>query len=199
MTQRQFSLFQSHIDLAHSYWKSIVREGDMLIDATCGNGHDALVLARLNERGRLLLIDKQKAALESTQHRLASELDPHRLHTIEFKNTCHSKVTNFLSGDLVRLLVFNLGYLPGGDKSITTEANSTLHSIQAMLEHIAPGGAISVTCYPGHDAGAKEEEALLDFVSSLDKQEWSACHHRWLNRTRAPSLLLLQKNQLAEL
>lgn len=91
------------------------------------------------------------------------------------------------------LIVYNLGYLPGGDKTITTESSTTLESLQAAFPLIMPGGAISIACYPGHPSGKTEEENVMTFASSLDPQVWSCCHHRWLNRRNAPSLILIQR------
>jgi hypothetical protein len=89
--------------------------------------------------------------------------------------------------------VYNLGYLPGGDKQATTSSSTTLESLKAAAALIVAGGAISVTCYPGHPAGKVEEQAVLDYAASLPPAEWSCCHHRWTNRKEAPSLLLICK------
>ena len=56
-----------------------------------------------------------------------------------------------------KLIVYNLGYLPGSDKLLTTKTSSTLLSVEKALSLIAPNGAISITCYPGHEEGKKEE------------------------------------------
>lgn len=170
----------------------------MAIDATCGNGFDALFLAEhllsLNESGSLRVIDKQPQAIEATKQRLAQSLTQDRLERVFFYCQCHSKFPDEIAPNSVKLIVYNLGYLPGSDKSIKTQDITTLQSIQAALKLIIPGGMISITCYPGHHEGAIEEKMLLEFTSSLPSAEWSCCHHRWVNRQNAPSLLLLQKS-----
>lgn len=184
-----YPLFRSHLDLAHSYWKRLVQPGDLLIDATCGNGHDTLALARLNPK-QLYAFDIQSQALASAQKRLQEEP---ALPSIQFIQGCHSQFPPQIAPASVKLIVYNLGYLPGSDKATTTQSSTTLESVANALELIMPGGAISITCYPGHEEGAREESALLAFAEQLDKQLWSCCHHRWINRKQAPSLLLLQK------
>jgi hypothetical protein len=87
--------------------------------------------------------------------------------------------------------VYNLGYLPGGKKSITTQTDTTLESVKLSLELLADDGAISITCYPGHEEGAREEKELLAFAETLSSKEWNVCQHKWLNRPRSPSLLWL--------
>jgi hypothetical protein len=85
-----------------------------------------------------------------------------------------------------RLIVFNLGYLPGGNKAVTTQTESTLDTLQKCLSILAPDGAISITCYPGHEEGLREMEAILQFVQTLT--DWHVCHYQWVNRPRSPSL-----------
>jgi hypothetical protein len=196
-----FPLFQSHLDLAHRYWQEILRPGDCAIDATCGNGHDALHLCQLlleasleaEKKSTLYLLDKQPAAIQATRERLLHHFSADTLKSVHFLQQCHSAFPSEIGTETVRLLVYNLGYLPSGDKTCTTTFSTTIQSLKAALPLIAPGGLISVTCYPGHPAGEMEERAVLEFAASLKPQEWSCCVHRWLNRWQAPSLLLIQK------
>lgn len=191
-----FPLFQSHLDLAHHYWERLLEPGDCAIDATCGNGHDSLYVGGrclTKDAGALYLIDLQESALENTYMRLAAELDPALLERVTFLKQCHSTFPASIKPESVKLIVYNLGYLPGGDKGKTTQVNSTLESLKSALLLIVKGGAISITCYPGHEEGAVEEENALAFCANLDPKVWSCCHHRWINRHRAPSLLLIQR------
>lgn len=192
----QYPLFQSHLDLAHHYWQLLLSPGDIAIDATCGNGHDTLKLAQLilqPEAGKLYACDIQAPAIETTRHYLLSHLSPQQFNRTEFILGCHSQFPPSIQSGVVKLVVYNLGYLPGSIKEFTTLVATTLKSIEQAQELLMPGGAISITCYPGHPEGAAEEEALLAYVSQLSPMEWSCCHHRWLNRRQSPSLLLLQK------
>lgn len=192
-----FPLFQSHLDLAHHYWKSLVKPGDIVIDATCGNGNDILVLANLaltNENEGLVFgIDSQAEAIESTRQHLIASIDEKIINHIILLHQCHSTFPDSLSSESVSLIVYNLGYLPKGNKTLTTMTPTTLQSLQQALRLIKSGGAISLTCYPGHDEGKREEDAVKEFAASLDPRQWSCCYHSWLNRRNAPSLLLLQK------
>ncbi len=184
--------FFSHLDFAHQLWKQIVQPGDLLIDATCGNGHDTLFLSRLNPN-QLFALDIQREALEATRQRLEKELPRELLDKVQLVHGCHSRFPAEIEPASARLIVYNLGYLPGSDKTTTTNCASTLSSLQKALELLMPGGLISIACYPGHAEGALEEAELLTFASQLDKEIWSASQQRWLNRSQAPSLLLLQK------
>ncbi len=186
----QFPLFNTPIDLAHHFWKGLLAEGDVVIDATCGNGKDALAIAKLLQplNGALLCIDIQEKAIENTKALLAEEL-PSFLPFVSFYHGSHERLPELAA----KLIVFNLGYLPSGDKSLTTNAESTLQSISHALELVSFGGVISITCYPGHAAGKKEEEALLECLSKLDPFMWSFTSFFWKNRNASPSLFLVQK------
>lgn len=192
-----FPLFQSHLDIAHQYWKKLLVPGDIVIDATCGNGHDTLFLATLaltEDRGSLYAIDIQKEALEKVKTRLQGHIPPSYFSRIHFIPGCHSTFpTNILPAS-VKLIVYNLGYLPGGNKALTTQSGTTLESIQNAMRLLAPQGVISIMCYPGHTEGKIEESKILEALAFLDRWEWNCCHHRWINKENAPSLLLIQKS-----
>lgn len=193
--RKQYSLFQSHLDLAHSYWERIVVPGDVVVDATCGNGHDTFRLCQLALTGQVYALDIQPKAIEKARAYLSEQLSKEQLQHLQLHVKCHSTFPSEIEAHSVKLIVYNLGYLPGGDKAITTQLSTTLQSLKAAMNLIKAGGAISITCYPGHLEGEKEENALLDLFQTLSPQEWSVCHHRWLNRQKAPSLLFLQKAQ----
>ncbi len=163
-----------------------------MIDATCGNGYDSLFLAQLKP-AKLYLIDLQEKALEQTRLKLEDSSLLAKATDKIFIQNCHASFPPFILPSSIKLIVYNLGYLPGGDKTITTLVSTTLASLKQALVLLIKGGLISVTCYPGHLEGALEEQLLLPFVQQLDPNQWECCHHRWINRLKAPSLLILKK------
>ncbi|HSX12479.1 MAG TPA: class I SAM-dependent methyltransferase [Rhabdochlamydiaceae bacterium] len=184
----QFSVFNSHLDLAHQYWQKILQRGDWAIDATCGNGKDSLKLAHLvTDSGGVISLDIQTEALEKAR------LFTSQQKNIHFFLISHHTFPSLAYTKPIRLIVYNLGYLPGGDKTLTTQAETTLESLKTALSLLMAGGMISITCYPGHDEGAREENILLSFINQLDPSIWNICHHRALNRLKSPSLLIFQK------
>lgn len=191
MTRPTFSLFQSHLDLAHSYWKAHLKPLCHVIDATCGNGHDSLFLANHLNGGSLYCIDIQKTAIDSTKSLLEKNLPTSQLDSIYFFNQSHETFPSEIP--CCDLIIYNLGYLPGGDKNQTTDTSSTIKSFKNALQLLKPQGLISITCYPGHAEGALEQEALLNTVRLLSPQDYLVCHHIFENRKAAPSLLLVFK------
>ena len=152
--------------LAHSIVRRAVRAGDTVIDATAGNGHDTVFLAACTgPTGRVLAIDIQAEAIQSTRTRLVTEA----VSNVTLHQGDHSKVLNGLqeSSEVVGAIMFNLGYLPGGDKQRTTAAATTTEAIAAGVSLLKPGGVMTVVAYRGHAGGQEEARAV---------EEWSQRH-----------------------
>lgn len=173
--------FSPHLLLAKNYWKEHLRPSDLAIDATCGNGHDILFLSDLCH---VIGLDIQQAALQNTEALLERHQKKALLHRLS-----HTQIDTLPLPHSPRLIVYNLGYLPHGDKAITTMTETTIESLMKSLTVLAPDGALSITCYPGHEEGAREEKAVLAFVEMLPPTQWTVCLHKWLNRPRSPSLI----------
>lgn len=183
-------------EVAHSVWRHIVQNGDILVDATCGNGYDTLAMVKMvadkSSTGRVYAMDIQKAALESTSSLLDESLDSDEKGLVELFAICHSRMEQVVpKGIPVRLVAFNLGYLPGGDKATITKSETTLQALEAAKRMLAPGGLISLVVYVGHPGGREEYEAVQAFASGLPVENWICCKLQMLNRSSAPILVLL--------
>ncbi len=196
----RFPLFQSHLDLAHVYWSTLLKPGDSAIDATCGNGHDTLRVAECileNSDGRIWAIDLQEEALAATRKLLESRFSKEQLKSVSYLKGNHQAYPETIEPGTIALIVYNLGYLPGGDKGVTTLSSTTVESLKKALILLKHGGVISITCYPGHPEGKREEGEIMAWCRKLDPKQWSCCQHKWLNRREAPSLLLIQKGMIS--
>jgi hypothetical protein len=175
-----------HIATVHALWKEHFKKGMAAIDATAGNGHDTLFLASLAKEhgGSVHALDIQKEALLATQKRL----EAHNLQNfVTLHLGCHSSLPVKAS-----LIVYNLGYLPSGNKSLTTKVDTTISSLKSAIYNLESSGLITITCYPGHPEGAGEEAALLEDLKSLNSKEFCVCHHRWINKPMHPSVLIIR-------
>lgn len=187
-------IFHSHLDLAPYYWQKVLQEGDWAIDATCGNGKDSVKLAKLlTQTGGLISLDIQEKALENANQLFLSQLTTEERSRIHLFCSSHETVPEMAESKPIRLIVYNLGYLPGGDKQLTTLTETTLISIKKSLTTISTKGLLSITCYPGHPEGAKEQKELIHFATTLKSDVWNIIHHIWPNRPKSPSLLIIQK------
>ncbi len=170
---------------AHEWLTRIIQPGDTVIDATAGNGHDTVFLARLTgETGVVHAFDIQAEALTSTAERIRKEGLEH--HRIILHHTGHEHIAQLIKTP-VRAAVFNLGFLPGGDKELITKTESTLAALEQAAALIMPNGLISVMCYPGHEGGNHEAAAVEAFLSRLPHHSWRVGKYQLLNTsTPAP-------------
>ncbi len=173
----------SHINIAHSIWKQVICPGDTAVDATAGNGLDSYALAAMG--AKVIAFEIQNEALLHTKERLQDFSD------VTLYEMCHSRMGEVISPKSVKLIAFNLGYLPGGDKTCTTLLTNTVAAIKASLDLVVQGGLISITCYPGHAEGAVEEAAILAFCQKLNPKEWCISSYKIINRDKCPHLISL--------
>lgn len=183
-------------EVAHSVWKHVVQKGDTVVDATCGNGYDTLAMVNMvsdkSHSGRVYAMDIQETALKNTMSLLDGVRDPDEKEMIKLFATCHSKMEEVVPrGVTVRLVAFNLGYLPGGDKTVITKSETTLLGMEAATRIVAAGGVISVMVYVGHPGGMEEYEMVEGFASGLAVDKWICCKLQMLNRPLAPILFFL--------
>ena len=147
--------------LAHELLATTLQPGDLAVDATAGNGHDTLYLAqRVSPGGRVYAFDVQHRALDATAGKLyAAGLRDN----VNLCRTGHQDMLQRIPAawhGRVAAITFNLGYLPGGDKQITTAATSTLAALEQSLQLLQNGGVLSVLAYRGHPGGAQEADAV---------------------------------------
>lgn len=192
-------LYSPHLKLAKNYWKNFLKKGDIAIDATLGNGNDSLFLAKLlliRDKGRLYCFDIQKEALVKSKNYLNKNLKKENFKNITFFLDSHEDFKKMIDTK-VNLIVYNLGYLPRSDKTITTKVKSTLLSLKSAFKILDDKGAVSIMCYPGHPEGQKEEIALLDYLKKIDNKKFSISYHKWLNKEKAPSFIWIEKKQIS--
>ena len=170
---------------------AVVKPGDVVVDCTAGNGHDTLTLARLvGPRGRVVALDIQPEALQKTRERLKEQRYG---GTVDLHLMDHQNLEELdLAG--ARAFVFNLGYLPGGDKNTTTCADTTLRALEICLDLVVSGGVVTLMIYPGHGEGAREHWALSAFVKQLDQNQFDVVRIDFPNRKNdSPYPLIIQK------
>jgi SAM-dependent methyltransferase len=184
-------LLRGPVPLVHLLLRQFVRSGDQVVDATCGNGKDTLLLAELvGETGQVWAFDIQPEALERTHHRL---LEAGVADRVTLLNQGHEGLATRVPAP-VTTVVFNLGWLPGGDRNVVTVPETTLIALKGALQLLTPGGLLVITCYPGHQEGAVETDAVLNWLSGLDARLFHVWRTGQLNvSASAPFCLLVQK------
>lgn len=158
--------------------RAVLRPGDRAVDATMGNGHDTALLCRLVGRaGHVFAFDVQESAVAATRERLRREglLDRARLF-----HAGHEHLREHV-GEPVRAIVFNLGWLPGGDHAVTTRTETTLSAVRQALDLLEPGGVLVICVYPGHPEGKRERAALEQMLARLPARRFNVLSQTFPN------------------
>ncbi len=159
------------VGLTQAFLKARLLPGGFFVDATCGNGGDTEFLCRLaGPEGKVLALDVQRQAVENTNARLAAQ----GLAGIgKAVQADHARLGEFVAPGTADCVMFNFGYLPGGDHSLFTTPKSSLPAVQAALAALRPGGVLTACLYSGGSNGSGEKESLLAFFRSLPLTEYT--------------------------
>lgn len=171
------------LEMAHDFLAQVITKDDVVVDATMGNGHDTLFLAKLAKQ--VYAFDIQEQALEKTRQRIQEA----GFTNVELILQGHETVDQYVSD--VKAAIFNLGYLPSADKSIITQPQTTIEALDKLCQMLVKGGRIAIMIYYGHEGGDIERDAVMDYVSQLPQQEYTATIYRTLNQINNPPFLVM--------
>lgn len=184
------------VALAHQAIAERLHEGDIAIDATIGNGHDTLFLAHhVGLSGHLYGFDIQHRAITTAQQRLEQAGIAARATLVE---RGHEKMVALIPKQhhgRIQAVMFNLGYLPGADKSVITSAATTRRALTAACALLAPGGVITVLAYTGHPGGRHEADTIKTWANQLDQHLYSLAIHIPAACSSSPPELIIIKDQ----
>lgn len=158
-------MLERAMHFSHTLLKEVITTGDTVIDATVGNGGDTILLATLvGSTGQVLGFDVQETALTTTKQKL---LLTGLGQQVQLFHQGHETVASVLPANKdIAAAIFNLGYLPKSDKSIITQADTTLKAIQDILPNLRKGGLLLIVVYYGHEGGQSEKDAVLDYCQT---------------------------------
>lgn len=153
------------------------------IDATLGNGYDTDFLSKVFNK--VYAFDVQKEAILNYKEK--------NIENVSLILDSHENFDKYIKEN-VDCIVYNLGYLPGSDKSITTKKESTLKSLESGLNLLKENGLMIIALYSGHEEGKKEKKAVLSYCENLSKKKFGVIYQQFLNRTNnPPSLVIIEK------
>lgn len=181
------------LQYSHQLLKKQVQEAPngLFIDATLGNGHDSQFILSLKDFiGELVAFDIQKEAIVSANNRIQKQLSLSE-KDYSFILDSHANVSKYIESKTVQAAIFNLGYLPGGDHSITTQHASTIKSIESILLQLAVHGQILIVIYSGHEEGLKEKNELFNHFSQLPQESFQVLLYQFINQVNNPPILMV--------
>lgn len=173
------------------FLEKIIEKGDVVIDATMGNGYDTVYLGNLvGETGKVYAFDVQEEALTSTRKKVIRDNMEDR---IELILDGHENLDKYVKEE-VSCVVFNLGYLPRAKHLVITKPNTTLEAIKKSLELLKPNGIISIAAYIGHEGGLDEKNHVCEYLNNLDQKQYNVLHMEFTNQiNNPPQLMLVEK------
>ena len=179
------------VSIAQMFVGEILSDGANAVDATVGNGEDTLFLASsVGPTGQVYGFDIQEPAIATTVKKLMQYQLNDRVKL--FTDT-HENMASLVNVQ-VNAVMFNFGYLPGGNHSIITRAETSLVALQQSLELLAPGGRISLVLYTGHKGSAEECTEIEKYVSKLENKLYNVIKLNFYNRKNpSPFLILIEK------
>jgi|SRR5690625_254421 len=176
------------INYSHYLIENCVDQGEIVIDATCGNGNDTLFLSRLvGEDGHVFAFDIQEQAIETTRHLL----EEHNRTNVTLVLDNHANLNRyFRRHDEIAAAIFNLGYLPRSNKKIITEGETTILALEKIIPRLKQNGIIVLVVYHGHEGGEEEKEAILKHVVRLDQKDFNVLKYGFINQKNNPPFII---------
>lgn len=182
------------IDYSHHLLEQTIKLGEVVVDATCGNGHDTLLLSKIvGKHGQVFAFDIQEAAIQNSQKLMAEN----KRTNVTFIHDSHAKVKKYLQENEVQTIggaIFNLGYLPRSDKKIITKGKTTIEAISSLLPFLKKEGLIVVVIYHGHEGGPEEKEMVLEYTKRLNQEKYRVLRYGFINqKNNPPFIVAIQK------
>lgn len=174
-------------DITEYFINNFIQEGDTVVDATAGNGYDTLKLCKkTGENGKVFAFDIQECALAATDKRLKEAGLSNAVLILD----SHSEMDKYVS-TAPSAVIFNLGYLPGGNHEICTHAASSVAAIEKALAILSENGFISITIYYGKNSGTDEKEAVMQYLKSIDSKKYTVMVYDFYNRPNCPPITVI--------
>jgi predicted methyltransferase len=178
-------ILKNSLSISHELVSKVVQSGDIVVDATMGNGNDTLFLANLvGDQGKVYAFDVQQLALDNTKKRLT---DAGLIERAELILDGHQKI-GLYAPQGIKAVMFNLGYLPKGDHNIGTKAETTITAIESSLRLLCKEGIVMLVIYYGGDSGFDEKNAVMEYFKTLDCKKYSVLVHDFVNQVNCPPI-----------
>ncbi|TLS39036.1 class I SAM-dependent methyltransferase [Pseudalkalibacillus caeni] len=168
-----------------------LQEGDTAVDATCGNGNDTLYLAKkVGKSGSIFGFDIQEQAIENTGKKLREHNENNQVTLVHASHASIKAEIPEVHHGRVKAAIFNLGYLPGGDKEVVTSPASTLKAVEQLLEIMAKVSILILVIYSGHPEGKVEKDKVLKYAMSLDQKNYHVLQYNFINQKNDPPFII---------
>lgn len=174
------------VHLAQDWMRRFVKEGDLCIDATAGRGNDTAFLCELvGNQGKVIAFDIQEEAVASTKALLAEKGYEAEVHLAS-----HTEMDRYASPESVAGIMFNFGYLPGGDHQICTHKEGSIQAIESGLKLLKHKGVMALCIYHGGDTGFEEKDAIMAYLKTINSKKYTVIVSDFYNRPNCPPIFV---------
>ncbi len=174
------------LGMSHEYASAVVKPGDIVIDATCGKGRDTLLLAGLvGKSGHVFAFDIQEKSLLFTKELISSN---NIINTTLIHNS-HENIDEYVSVG-ISCIMFNLGYLPGTDHTLSTIGSTTIIALQKAMKLLNIGGVITIVIYQGGDTGFEERDIVLAYCKNINQEQFTVQKTTFENQKNNPAIFI---------
>lgn len=169
--------------------KNYLMKGSTCVDATLGNGKDSLKIYKtLDGDCKIYSFDIQDQAIINSKKLFAeNKISEDRIKII---SNSHENVDTYIN-EQVDFFIMNLGYLPGGNKDITTNYKSVRIFLDKITSIMSDKSFGLIIFYPGHEAGMEEYIEISKYLSDLDQNKFNVSKIEQMNQKNQPPLVVM--------
>lgn len=180
-------------DFVDIFINNHIKENMICIDATLGNGYDTIKIKnKLFNTGKIYSFDIQEIAIENSKNNLNKEFQDNT--NIFFINDGHENLNKYINNEKIDFFILNLGYLPGGDKNITTNYDTVIKFINSAIQLMNKNGLGIIVFYPGHIEGKEELIKISEYLKCLDQKLFNVFNINFLNqKNQPPQIIILER------
>lgn len=174
------------LDFAKRLILSKINKDSICVDFTMGNGYDTLFLCS-NTENKVYSFDIQQTALDNTK----KLLDDNDVSNFNLILDDHSNFKKYIKCNF-DIGIFNFGYLPNGDKSITTKSDNSLNAVKLAVDHLSKNGILILVLYPGHAEGFKEAKIIEEYAKNLSGSSFNVIKYDFINKNNPPFIIAIE-------
>lgn len=165
---------------------SKISDNSVCVDFTMGNGFDTMFLCS-HTKTNVYAFDIQQTALDNTK----KLLDDNGISNYTLILDNHKNFKKYITNN-IDIAVFNFGYLPNSNKSITTKADISLETVKSVLESLSANGILCLVLYPGHTEGLKESRIIEEFTRQLSSNKYNVIKYDFINKRLPPYVIAIE-------
>lgn len=180
-------LFKNTVEITDYYINLFKDKIINAVDMTIGHGNDIYKIARtVDSESEILGFDISEIAVENTK-KLLNEFKEYNIKVIK---DSHENIIQYTNKKL-DLIIYNLGYLPKGNKNITTDYKTVITSLKYVLNALNISGIIIMTFYPGHINGKLESIEIEKFLSKINQKNYNILKYDFINQINNPPYVVV--------